>query len=209
MRFATGAPPPIELNRAVRLARMLLFQRAMTDNFVLDMERIRERAKREMEKGAVTEAYRADREQVIQVLNEALATEIVCTLRYKNHYYRASGIRGREAAAEFLEHAQEEQEHADQIAERITQLGGIPDLNPKGLETRAHAEYTADDTNSLEAMLKEDLIAERIAIDVYSQIIQWLGDKDPTTRRMIEGILETEEEHADDIADLLEGPLTK
>lgn len=188
---------------------MLLFHSGMNDSFVLDIERIRDRAKREMEKGAVTDAYGADREQVIKVLNEALATEIVCTLRYKNHYYRASGIRGREAAEEFLEHAQEEQAHADQIAERITQLGGIPDLNPKTIATRAHAEYTNDDTRTLEAMLKEDLVAERIAVDVYTQMAKWLGDKDPTTRRMIEEILATEEEHADDIADLLEGPLMK
>lgn len=175
----------------------------MTSNFVLDIERIRERAKREMEKGAVTQAYGADREQVVRVLNEALATEIVCTLRYKNHYYRAAGIRGREAASEFMEHAIQEQEHADQIAERITQLGGVPDLNPKTLATRAHAEYSNEDATSLEAMLKEDLVAERIAIDVYTQIVHWLGEKDPTTRRMIEGILETEEEHADDLADML------
>ncbi len=175
----------------------------MTSNFVLDIKNIRDRAKREMEKGAVTQAYGADREQVVRVLNEALATEIVCTLRYKNHYYRAAGIRGREAAAEFMEHALEEQEHADQIAERIAQLGGIPDLNPKTLSTRAHADYSNDDASTLDAMIKEDLVAERIAIDVYTQIVHWLGDKDPTTRRMIEGILETEEEHADDLADLL------
>jgi bacterioferritin len=150
----------------------------------------------------VTPGYQADRDTVVRLLNEALATEIVCTLRYKRHYFMAKGIHAEGVAAEFLEHAQDEQQHADQIAERITQLGGAPDFSPDGLATRSHAEYI--EGGSLEEMIKEDLIAERIAIDSYKEIILYLGEKDPTSRRLMEEILAKEEEHADDLANLLE-----
>ncbi len=174
----------------------------MKEAFKSDLQAIRKRAREKMMDGPVTEAYRADREQVISVLNEVLATEIVCTLRYKNHYFMAQGIHAQAAAAEFLEHATQEQEHVDQVAHRITQLGGNPNFNPDGLATRSHAEY--EEGESLEDMIKEDLVAERIAIETYSEIIRWLKDDDPTTRRMIEGILEVEEEHADDLVNLLQ-----
>lgn len=169
--------------------------------FQTDLETIRRRARDKMEDGAVTGAYRADRERVIAVLNEVLATEIVCVLRYKNHYFMASGIHAGPVADEFLQHANEEQGHADEVARRITQLGGVPNLNPDGLHTRSHAEYKEGGT--LEEMIREDLVAERVAIETYSEIIRWLGDDDVTTRRMIEGILAVEEEHADDLANLL------
>ncbi len=169
--------------------------------FLSDIKTIRERARKHIEKGAVTEAYRADRETVIKLLNEALATEIVCVLRYKRHYYMASGINAPQVAAEFLEHANEEQAHADQISARIVQLGGEPDFSPEGLTTRSHAEYVEGD--SLVEMIKEDLVAERIAIDSYGEMIRYIGSDDPTTRRMLEDILAMEEEHADDLADLL------
>jgi len=170
------------------------------NDFQLDLEAIRERARSKMDDGAVTEGYRADREKVIEVLNEALATEIVCILRYKSHYFLAEGTDGELAAQEFLEHANEEQQHADMIAERITQLGGIPDMSPEGLRTKAHANYH-NGTDLLE-MIEEDLVAERIAIETYGAIIRWLGDDDPTTRRMMETILSQEEHHADDMASL-------
>jgi bacterioferritin len=170
--------------------------------FLSDLETIRARARARMEDGAVTGAYTADRTKVIDVLNEVLATEIVCVLRYKNHYYMAKGIHSAPVAAEFLQHANEEQGHADEVAMRITQLGGVPNLNPEGLATRSHAEYR--EGTSLEDMIKEDLVAERVAIETYSEIIRWLGNDDVTTRRMIEGILAVEEEHADDLANLLE-----
>jgi bacterioferritin len=151
----------------------------------------------------VTEGYSADRETVIKILNEALATEIVCVLRYKRHYFMANGIHAESVAAEFLQHANEEQGHADQIGQRIVQLGGAPNLNPDGLLSRSHAEYVEGET--LLDMIKEDLVAERIAIDSYREIIQYLGNDDPTTRRMMEGILAMEEEHADDLVSLLDG----
>ena len=160
------------------------------DNFVSDLESIRERARAKMMDGAVTGAYLADKDQVIEVLNEVLATEIVCVLRYKNHYYMASGIHSQAAAAEFLEHANEEQQHVDQVAQRITQLGGNPNFNPEGLQTRAHAEYK--DVDTLEQMITEDLVAERVAIETYSEIIRWLGNDDPTTRLLIETILKAQ-----------------
>jgi bacterioferritin len=169
--------------------------------FLTDIKTLRERARRHIEKGAVTEGYTADRETVIKVLNEALATEIVCVLRYKRHYFMASGIHAEGVAAEFLQHANDEQGHADQIAARIVQLGGAPNFNPEGLLTRSHAEYVEGET--LTDMIKEDLVAERIAIDSYRDIIQYLGDDDPTTRRMMEEILAVEEEHADDLVNLL------
>jgi bacterioferritin len=170
--------------------------------FLTDIKTLRERARQHIENGAITEGYTADRETVIKVLNEALATEIVCVLRYKRHYFMASGIHAESVAAEFLQHANDEQGHADQIGQRIVQLGGEPDLNPAGLLTRSHAEYVEGD--SLTDMIKEDLVAERIAIDSYREIIQFVGNDDPTTRRMMEGILAVEEEHADDLVNLLQ-----
>ncbi|MAA75669.1 MAG: bacterioferritin [Salinisphaeraceae bacterium] len=170
--------------------------------FLTDIETIRKRAREEMDKGALTASYGMDVEQVISVLNEALATELVCVLRYKRHYYTATGIHAPIAAEEFLEHAQEEQEHADRIAERIDQLGGAPDFSPEGLATRSHSDYVEGET--LVEMIKEDLVAERIAIDSYREIVEWLGNGDPTTRRMMEDILASEEEHADDLMGLLE-----
>ena len=169
--------------------------------FLTDIKTLRERARRHIEKGAITEGYTADRETVVKVLNEALATEIVCVLRYKRHYFMASGIHAEGVAAEFLQHANDEQGHADQIAQRIVQLGGAPNFNPEGLLTRSHAEYVEGET--LNDMIKEDLVAERIAIDSYRDIIQYLGNDDPTTRRMMEEILAVEEEHADDLVNLL------
>lgn len=171
--------------------------------FKTDLDAIRKRARANMLDGAVTGAYQADRTQVISVLNEVLATEIVCTLRYKNHYFMAAGIHAKPVADEFLEHANEEQGHADAVAKRITELGGNPNYSPEGLATRSHAEYR--EGKSLEDMIKEDLIAERVAIETYSEIIRWLGNDDPTTRRLIEGILAVEEEHADDMSNLLNG----
>jgi bacterioferritin len=170
-------------------------------DFVTDIKGIRERARMHMEQGAVTESYKADRAAVIKVLNEVLATELVCVLRYKRHYYMASGIDSEGAKDQFLEHAAEEQQHADRVASRITQLGGEPDLNPAGLASRSHSEYA--EGSDLTSMIIEDLIAERIAIDSYSDIVRWLGDNDPSTRRMIEDILKVEEDHAEDMRSLL------
>lgn len=169
--------------------------------FVQDIKKLRERARKQMGQGAVTESYRADREQVVKVLQEVLATELVCVLRYKRHYFAADGIHSEGPRQEFLAHANEEQAHADQVAERIVQLNGKPDLNPQSLAARSHAEYV--EGTDLISMIEEDLVAERIAIETYSEIIRWLGDSDPTTRRMIEEILEKEEEHAEDLATLL------
>ncbi len=171
------------------------------NSFKADIEEIRRRARDKMEDGAVTGSYQADRGKVIEVLNEVLATEIVCTLRYKNHYYMAQGIHAESVAAEFLEHANEEQLHADAVAKRITELNGRPNYDPDGLKTRSHAEYK--DVDTLDEMIREDLVAERIAISTYSEIIRWLANDDPTTRRLIEEILAKEEEHADDLAKLL------
>src|SRR2546428_7889806 len=171
--------------------------------FLSDVKTLRERARQHIERGAITDGYSADRETVIKVLNEALATEIVCVLRYKRHYFMAKGIHAEGVAAEFLQHANEEQGHADQIAARIVQLGGEPDFNPAGLITRSHAEYVEGET--LTDMIKEDLVAERIAIDSYRDMINYFGNDDPTTRRLMESILAVEEEHADDLATLLEG----
>jgi bacterioferritin len=163
---------------------------------------IRKHARANVEDGAVTEGYRADREAVVRLLNESLATEMVCVLRYKRHYYMASGIHAQTAATEFLEHATTEQAHADRIAERIMQLGGAPDLNPDTLTARSHAEYVEGST--LVDMLRENLVAERIAIESYTEFIRYLSDADPTTRRMLEEILANEEEHADDLKTLME-----
>jgi len=169
--------------------------------FRSDLKKIRKRARDKMRDGAVTGAYKADRRRVISVLNEVLATEIVCVLRYKNHYFMASGIHAQPVAQEFLQHANEEQQHADWVAQRITQLGGEPNMNPEGLATRSHSEYAG--SGSLESMIREDLVAERVAIETYSEIIRWLRNDDPTTRRLVEDILKMEEEHADDLANLL------
>ena len=170
--------------------------------FLTDIKTLRKRARKHIENGAVTEGYSADRDTVVKLLNEALATEIVCVLRYKRHYFMASGINAEGVAAEFLQHANEEQGHADLIAQRIVQLGGEPNFSPEGLLTRSHAEYVEGD--SLLDMIKEDLVAERIAIDSYREMINYLGNDDPTTRRMLEGILAMEEEHADDLVSLLQ-----
>ncbi len=156
-----------------------------------------------MSKGPVTNAYGADVKRVIEVLNQALATELVCVLRYKRHYFMADGLNAQAAAAEFLEHATEESAHADKIAARIQQLGGEPDFNPETLTGRSHSEY--DSSSQLKAMIREDLVAERIAVSAYTEIIQWLGDGDLTTRRMLEEILANEEEHAEDMLDLMAG----
>jgi len=170
--------------------------------FVTDIEAIRQRARHHIENGAVTDAYRGDRETVIKVLNEALATELVCVLRYKRHYYTATGIHAQAVAEEFLEHASEEQEHADMIAERITQLDGAPDFNPATLASRSHSEYV--EGTSLADMIREDLVAERIAIESYNEIIRYLGDNDPTSRRVMEEVLAKEEEHAEDLRNLIQ-----
>lgn len=170
--------------------------------FLTDIKTLRERARKHIENGAVTEGYTADRETVVKLLNEALATEIVCVLRYKRHYFMASGIHAEGVAAEFLEHANDEQGHADRLAQRIVQLQGEPNFNPEGLLMRSHAEYV--EGTSLTDMIQEDLVAERIAIDSYREMITYFGNDDPTSRRMLEEILAVEEEHADDLVSLLE-----
>ena len=169
--------------------------------FLTDVQELRRRARKHIEEGAVTEGYRANRETVIKLLNEALATEIVCVLRYKRHYFMAQGIHADPIASEFLQHANEEQGHADEIAGRIVQLGGSPNFNPEGIMSRSHSEYQ-EGSNLLE-MIKEDLVAERVAIDSYTEMIRFIGDDDITTRRILEGILAVEEEHADDLASFL------
>ena len=171
-------------------------------SFLADVKTIRARARKHIEQGAVTAGYRADRVTVIKLLNEALATEIVCVLRYRRHHFMAAGINADSVAAEFPVHANEEQQHADQIAARIVQLNGEPDFSPEGLLGRSHAEYVEGD--GLIDMIKEDLVAERIAIDSYREMIGYIGDKDTTTKRLLEGILAMEEEHADDLVGLLE-----
>jgi bacterioferritin len=170
--------------------------------FLSDIEIIRKRAREHIEEGPITAAYGADRDRVIAVLNEALATELVCVLRYKRHHFTATGINAAPVAAEFLQHATEEQMHADQLAMRITQLQGEPNFDPEGLASRSHSEYDA--SLDLLDMIREDLIAERVAIDSYSEIVRWIGDKDTTTRRMLEDILAMEEEHADDLLTMLQ-----
>jgi bacterioferritin len=169
--------------------------------FLTDVQELRRRARQHIEEGAVTEGYRGDRETVVKLLNEALATEIVCVLRYKRHHFMAQGIHADPIAAEFLTHANEEQGHADQLAGRIVQLGGSPNFNPEGLLSRSHSEYVEGQT--LLDMIKEDLVAERVAIDSYTEMIRYIGDNDITTRRILEGILAVEEEHADDLVSFL------
>ena len=173
----------------------------MKSPYITDLQEIRRRAREHVERGAVTDQYRADRATVLRLLDEALATEVVCALRYRRHYHVAMGIHARPIATEFLEHATEEEQHAEWIAERIVQLGGQPDYNPAGLLSRSHSEYT-EGTTLLETV-REDLIAERIAIESYTEIIRYLGDDDPTTRRLLEEILAKEEEHAEDLVTIL------
>jgi bacterioferritin len=172
-----------------------------TSSFLTDVKTLRERARKHIEQGAVTEGYKLDRHKVVALLNEALATEIVCVLRYKRHFFMASGINAQSVAQEFLQHANEEQGHADQIAQRIVQLGGEPNFSPEGMLSRSHSEYV--EGKGLIDMIKEDLVAERVAIDSYRDMIAFTGTGDPTTRRMLEGILAMEEEHAEDLVTLL------
>ena len=170
-------------------------------SLLTDVPTLRKRARQHIDKGSVTAGYSADREVVLKLLNDSLATELVCVLRYRRHHFMARGIHSQSAAQEFLHHSNEEQGHADQIAERIVQLGGAPDFAPDGLTSRSHAEYVEGE--SLPSMIKEDLVAERIAIESYTEIIRWLGEADPTSRRLMEEILEVEEEHAEELANLL------
>jgi len=169
--------------------------------FLTDIQELRRRAREHMERGAATEGYQADTEKVIALLNDALATELVCVLRYKRHYFMAAGVHAKSVSDEFAEHARDEQEHADRIAERITQLGGAPNFNPEGLLSRSHAEYI--EGKDLEDMIREDLVAERIAIESYAEIVRFVENKDIVSRRMMEDILATEEEHADDLQKIL------
>ena len=173
------------------------------DTHFTSVKTLRERARKNIDKGPITDSYVMDRKEVIAKLNEALATEWVCVLRYLRHYYSATGMLADPIKAEFLQHAQEEQAHAAQIAERIVQLGGEPDLNPDTLTERSHAEYKTG--KNLKDMVRENLIAERIAIDSYRELINWIGDRDTTTKRMLMEILAMEEEHADEFRDLLDG----
>lgn len=171
--------------------------------FLTAVKTLRDRARRHIRQGAVTASYAADCETVVKILNEALATEIVCVLRYKRHQFMAKGIHAQSVAAEFAQHAAEEQGHADIIAERIVQLGGEPDYSPARLVLRSHSEYV--EGNNLAEMIEEDLVAERIAIESYGEMIRYIGANDPTTRRMLETILEKEEEHAEDLSSIMEG----
>ena len=182
--------------------KSIVIRSGPSSRFVTDVQELRRRARAHMEHGAVTEGYRADVETVLRILNEALATEIVCVLRYKRHYYMAAGIHASAVADEFLEHATAEQRHVDQIAERITQLGGGPDLNPANLAGRSHSEYV--EGKGLIEMIREDLVAERIVIESYSEMVRFLGNDDPSTRRLLEEILAEEEDHANDLRTLLE-----
>jgi bacterioferritin len=192
-QYLPGRPTPIPSNEESSMAKK---------PFLTDIKTIRKRAREHIEQGAITKGYKADRTTVVKILNEALATEIVCVLRYRRHHYMASGINADSVAQEFLQHANEEQQHADQLAARIVQLGGEPNFSPQGMLTRSHSEYV--EGSGLIDMIKEDLVAERIAIDSYREMINYLAKDDPTTRRMLEGILAMEEEHADDLVSMLE-----
>jgi bacterioferritin len=172
-----------------------------TAPFLSDIQELRRRAREHIAQGALTPSYGSDPKRAVEILNEALATELVCVLRYKQHYYMAEGIHAESVGQEFLEHAREEQVHADQIAERIKQLNGVPDLDPATLLTRSHAEYRTSET--LVGMIEEDLVAERIAIESYREIIEYFGPRDPVSRRLMEEILAKEEEHAEDLVSLL------
>jgi bacterioferritin len=171
------------------------------ETFRIDIEKLRDDARSKIEDGPITASYGADRDRVVEVLNTVLATELVCVLRYRRHYFMAEGMQSLPVAAEFLQHANEEQGHADLVAERIVQLQGAPDFDPETLTTRSHAEY--QEGKDLPSMIEEDLVAERIAISTYQQIVRWLGEHDPTSRRVMEEILATEEEHAEDLSSLL------
>ncbi|MBX3073665.1 hypothetical protein KF707_10640 [Candidatus Obscuribacterales bacterium] len=171
--------------------------------FLTDVQTIRERARKDIENGPVTEGYKGNRETILNLLSQALATELLCVLRYRQHYFTAKGMNSEEVAAEFLAHSNEEQAHADKLAARIAQLHGNPDMDPRTISGRSHAEYVECET--LEDMIRENLVAERIAIDSYLEMIHFIGDSDPTTRRMLEEILAVEEEHADDLVNLLQG----
>lgn len=175
----------------------------MANQFELDVARIRDEARKQMEDGAVTQTYGADKDRLIEILNQVVATEIVCWLRYSQHAIVASGVDRAQVAAEFTEHAAEEMQHGMRAAERISQLGGDPDFDPATLAARSHTDYVTTAETDLEKMLQENLVAERIVISTYQEIIRWVGDGDPTTRRLMESILEEEEEHADDLTDLL------
>lgn len=194
--FAAGHPSNLKEIDMAKAAS------ASTQPFLSDIKTLRARARKHIENGAVTDGYQADRAVVVKLLNEALATELVCILRYKRHFFMASGINADAVAQEFLQHATEEQGHADLIATRIVQLKGEPNFSPEGLAMRSHAEYVEGD--SLIDMIREDLVAERVAIESYGEMIRYIGDRDITTRRMLEGILAMEEEHADDLSSLLE-----
>lgn len=175
----------------------------MADDFVIDVTRIRDEARKKMEEGPVTETYGSDKERVIGILNDVVATEVVCWMRYTRHAIVATGIDRAQVSAEFTEHAKEEMQHALQAAERISQLGGDPDFDPAKIQERSHTDYTAPPDGDLKQMLRDNLLAERIVISTYQEMIRWLADKDPTTRRVLENILEEEEEHADDLLDLI------
>ncbi|MFI0421870.1 ferritin-like domain-containing protein [Spongiactinospora sp. 9N601] len=177
----------------------------MSDDFVLDVTRIREQARQKMAEGPVTEGYGKDRERVVEILNDVIATEVVCWLRYTRHAISAVGVDRAQVSAEFTEHAKEELDHALRAAERVSQLGGEPEFDPARLAERAHTDYTTPADHDLQQMLRDNLEAERIVIATYQEIIRWLGEGDPTTRRLMESIMEEEEEHADDLLDLLGG----
>jgi len=188
---------------AVRTVETTLEDVAMANQFVLDIAEVKAQAAQHMDRGAVTDGNQSRTSQVIDVLNDVVATEIVCYMRYQRHAISAAGINSGPVAAEFAEHAAAELRHAMSAAERVNQLGGDPDLSPEKLAERSHTDYKAFDDADLEGMLQENLIAERIVIEIYQQVIRWLGEDDPTTRRLLESILAEEEEHADDLADLL------
>ncbi len=202
MAKAPAKAPTKSATKAATKSTGKTTSQARNHPFFTDIQTLRARARKHIQDGAVTAGYQADRETVIKLLNEALATELICILRYKRHYFMAAGINADSVAQEFLQHANEEQQHADQLATRIVQLKGEPNFNPEGLITRSHAEYV--EGRDLMDMIREDLVAERIAIDSYSEMIRYLGDKDVTTRRMLEDILAMEEEHADDLSSMLE-----
>jgi bacterioferritin len=175
----------------------------VTNQFELDVTKIRDDARAHMKQGPVTAGNTADTERIIEILNQVVATEVVCYLRYSQHAIAATGVDRAQVAAEFTEHAAEELQHGQRAAERISQLGGEPDFNPATLAQRSHTEYVTAQETDLNRMLEENLVAERIVITSYQEIIRWIGDSDPTTRRMMEDILAEEEEHADDLNDLL------
>ena len=175
---------------------------AKEQSFLTDIKTLRERARKHIDEGSVTAGYSADRDAVVKLLNDSLATEIVCVLRYRRHHFTAVGLASAAIAAEFLIHANAELRHADKLAERIVQLGGEPNFNPSGLMERSHAEY--DESSDLKAMIRANLVAERVAVETYRQMIHLLSEKDPTTRRLLEEILADEEEHADELKDWLE-----